>query len=296
MQKKYPVRLSENRIFVDAYMSQQLGFSSRQIKKLFKGKKVCINGKPAYRDNKLKDGDILEVDLFVEAREDIVPEDIKLDIIYEDEYLLAVNKPPYMLVHPTPNHPGRTLLNAAAYYFAGKGEEVSLRLLNRLDMNTSGIVVMPKNGLVHGRLDEMMRSGGVRKFYTAVIEGIAAPEKGVIDRPIGKDESDPIKRKVKSDGQPAVTKYDTLKTGKSHSLVRLELVTGRTHQIRVHLSFLGHPIVGDTLYGKKSCLIGRQALHASDMELAHPVTGNLLKLHAEFPEDIRLLASRLELE
>ena len=259
MQKKYPVRLSENRIFVDAYMSQQLGFSSRQIKKLFKGKKVCINGKPAYRDNKLKDGDILEVDLFVEAREDIVPEDIKLDIIYEDEYLLAVNKPPYMLVHPTPNHPGRTLLNAAAYYFAGKGEEVSLRLLNRLDMNTSGIVVMPKNGLVHGRLDEMMRSGGVRKFYTAVIEGIAAPEKGVIDRPIGKDESDPIKRKVKSDGQPAVTKYDTLKTGKSHSLVRLELVTGRTHQIRVHLSFLGHPIVGDTLYGKKSCLIGRQA-------------------------------------
>ncbi|HPL99163.1 MAG TPA: RluA family pseudouridine synthase, partial [Bacillota bacterium] len=212
MQKKYPVRLSENRIFVDAYMSQQLGFSSRQIKKLFKGKKVCINGKPAYRDNKLKDGDILEVDLFVEAREDIVPEDIKLDIIYEDEYLLAVNKPPYMLVHPTPNHPGGTLLNAAAYYFAGKGEEVSLRLLNRLDMNTSGIVVMPKNGLVHGRLDEMMRSGGVRKFYTAVIEGIAAPEKGVIDRPIGKDESDPIKRKVKSDGQPAVTKYDTLKT------------------------------------------------------------------------------------
>ena len=296
MQKKYPVRLSENRIFVDAYMSQQLGFSSRQIKKLFKDKKVCINGKTAYRDNKLKDGDIIEVDLSVEAREDIVPENIKLDIIYEDEYLLAVNKPPYMLVHPTPNHPGGTLLNAAAYYFAGKGEEVSLRLLNRLDMNTSGIVVMPKNGLVHGRLDEMMRSGGVRKFYTAVIEGIAAPEKGVIDRPIGKDESDPIKRKVKSDGQPAVTKYDTLKTGKSHSLVRLELVTGRTHQIRVHLSFLGHPIVGDTLYGKESCLIGRQALHASDMELAHPVTGNLLKLHAEFPEDIRLLASRLELE
>lgn len=296
MQSKYEIRHSSGRVFVDAYMSESLGFSSRQIKKLFKDKRVCINGKPAYRDEKVKDGDILEVDLPGDGRKDIVPEDIKLDIIYEDEYLLAVNKPPYMLVHPTPTHPTGTLLNGAANYFAEKGEEASLRLLNRLDMNTSGIVVIPKNGLVHGRLNEMMRAGRIKKFYTVVIEGIAEPEKGVIDKPIGKDEADPIKRKVRSDGQQAVTVYDTLKKGKGYSLVRLELLTGRTHQIRVHFSFLGHPIVGDTLYGRESCIIGRQALHASDMELAHPAGGSILKLHAALPEDIRLLLSRLELE
>ncbi|NLK34219.1 MAG: RluA family pseudouridine synthase [Gracilibacteraceae bacterium] len=168
--------------------------------------------------------------------------------------------------------------------------------MNRLDMNTSGIVVIPKNGLVHGRLNEMMRAGRIRKFYTAVVEGIAEPEKGVIDKPIGKDEADSIRRKVRNDGQQAVTVYDTLKKGKGHSLVRLELLTGRTHQIRVHFSFLGHPIVGDILYGRESRIIGRQALHASDMELVHPVGGSILKLHAALPEDIRLLLSRLELE
>ena len=116
MQSKYEIRHSSGRVFVDAYMSESLGFSSRQIKKLFKDKRVCINGKPAYRDEKVKDGDILEVDLPGDGRKDIVPEDIKLDIIYEDEYLLAVNKPSYMLVHPTPRHPAGTLLNGAANY------------------------------------------------------------------------------------------------------------------------------------------------------------------------------------
>ena len=145
---KYEIRLSEGKKYIDAYMSESLGFSSRQIKKLFKNKKVWLNGKPVYKDNKLAEGDILEVDLTEETREDILPENIELDIIYEDEYLLVINKPPYMLVHPTPNHPAGTLLNAAAYYFAGKGEKLSLRLLNRLDMNTSGIVVLPKTAVV----------------------------------------------------------------------------------------------------------------------------------------------------
>lgn len=289
MQRKYEIRLRGGKIFIDAYMSESLGFSSRQIKKLFKNKKVCINGKPVYKDYKLAEGDILEVDLSEEAREDILPENIELDIIYEDEYLLVINKPPYMLVHPTPNHPTGTLLNAAAYYFADKGEKVSLRLLNRLDMNTSGIVVMPKSAMVHSKLDEMMRSGRVKKYYKAVVEGIVVPGKGIIDKPIGKDETDPIKRRAKNDGQPAVTIFNTLKKGMNHSLMRLEIVTGRTHQIRVHLSFIGHPIVGDTLYGKESSLIGRQALHASDMELPHPVQDGIIKLHAELPSDMQKL-------
>jgi 23S rRNA pseudouridine1911/1915/1917 synthase len=296
MQKKYTVSLGKNRTLIADYMSEALGFSSRQAKKLLKDKKVCINGKTAYRDNKLSDGDIIEIDLSEEPRKDILPENIELSIIYEDEHLLAVNKPPFMMVHPTPNHPNGTLLNGVAYYFEKQGIKAALRLLNRLDMNTSGIVVIPKSAAVHSKLNGMIKAGEVKKFYLAVIEGNIEPEKGIIDEPIGKDETDSIRRKVKADGQPAVTIYETLKKSKGHSLVRLELITGRTHQIRVHLSYLGHPVAGDTLYGKVSRLIGRQALHASDMELIHPEAGNTIKLHGELPEDMRILVSRLELE
>ncbi len=296
MQKKYEVSCGENRIYVVDYMSGPLGFSSRQAKKLLKDKKVLINGKTAYRDNRLSSGDLLEIDLSEESREDIAAEDIELSIIYEDDCILAVNKPPYMLVHPTPNHPGGTLLNAVANHFRKQGKKMALRLLNRLDMNTSGIVVIPKSAEVHRALNESMKAGGVRKYYIAVIEGVIKPEKGIIDKPIGKNEADPIRRRVASDGQPAVTVYETLNKSKGCSMVRLELLTGRTHQIRVHLSHLGCPIIGDTLYGKESLLIGRQALHASDMELPHPLGNGIIKLHAELTADIIRLAAELELE
>lgn len=296
MQKKYEVSCYDHRIYIIDYMSGHLGFSSRGTKKLLKEKKVRINGKIAYRDSRLRDGDLLEVDLSEESRVDIAAEDIELSIIYEDDCILAVNKPPYMLVHPTPNHPTGTLLNAVANHFRKQGKEAAPRLLNRLDMNTSGIVVIPKSAAVHRALDESMKSGRVRKYYIAVIEGVIKPEKGVIEEPIGKDEADPIKRRVANDGQPAATVYETLSKSKGCSMVRLELLTGRTHQIRVHLSHLGCPIIGDTLYGKESRLIGRQALHASDMELPNPDGSGIIKLHAELPADIIELAAELELE
>lgn len=303
MLKKYEVNCGEDKVLIADYMSGNLGFSSRQAKKLLKDKRVSINGKAAYRDNRLKTGDVLEIDLSEEPREDIVPENIELSIIYEDDYILAVNKPPYMLVHPTPNHPTGTLLNAAAWHFRKHGGEGALRLLNRLDMNTSGIVVLPKSAAVHSALDAKMKAGSIKKFYTAVIEGVLVPEKGIIDAPIGKNDADPIRRMVLSNGQPAVTAYETLKKAKGFSMVRLELLTGRTHQLRVHLSHKGCPIVGDTLYGKESRLIGRQALHASDMELPYYITSDVgstacrtIKLHAELPLDIGKLAAELELE
>lgn len=286
----------ENKMPIIEYMSEILELSARQSKKLIKDKKVRINGKKAYRDSHVKDGDLVELDTSEQANAAIVPEDIPLSIIYEDEHVLAVNKPPYMLVHPTPNHPGGTLLNGIAWYFRQKGEETSLRLLNRLDMNTSGVVIIPKSAAVHSRLDELMKTGAVRKLYTAVVDGSIEPQKGRIAEPIGRDASDPIKRKVTADGQPSLTIYETLKSSAEHSLVRLELVTGRTHQIRVHLSHLGHPVTGDELYGIVSGLIGRQALHASDMELPHPRGSGTLKLHAELPEDMQLLVHRLGLE
>jgi 23S rRNA pseudouridine1911/1915/1917 synthase len=299
MLKTYKVNCGKTKILISDYLTEAAGVSARQAKKLLKHKKVLLNGKQAYRDNKLKDGDILELDMSEERREDIIAEAIELSVIYEDEHLLAVNKPPYMLVHPTPNHPSGTLLNAAAYYFARKDGNIPLRLLNRLDMNTSGVVVLPKNSAVHKAMDEQMNKGSIRKFYIAITEGVLTPEKGVIAEPIGKDEDNPIRRKVTPEGQPAATAYETISRAGDYSAVRLELMTGRTHQIRVHLSHMGCPIVGDSLYGKESPLIGRQALHAVSMTLPLELPGMEIKtieLHAELPQDMKELAEKLGLE
>lgn len=296
MYKEYKVKCGDGRVLLIDYMTGLLDFSSRQSKKLVKERKVLVNGKAAFRDTRLKNGDTVEINMAEELNSDILPEALGLSIIYEDDSLLAVNKSPYMLVHPTPNHTGGTLLNGVAHYFREKGLQCSLRLLNRLDMNTSGIVIIPKSAAVHSKLDEMMQAGSVRKFYTAVTDGVVKPENGRIEEPIGKDEADPIKRMVRSDGQPSVTVYETIRSTGTHSLVRLELLTGRTHQIRVHLAFLGYPITGDGLYGTPSDYIGRQALHASDMELPYPEGKGILKLHAELPDDFRKLLRQLELE
>ncbi|MGE5631839.1 MAG: RluA family pseudouridine synthase [Caulobacteraceae bacterium] len=296
MIKQYTVNCGGKKEYIIDYMTGTLGFSGRKSKLLIKDRKVLINGKAAFRDSRLKDGDLLELDLSEEAREEVVPENIGLNIVYEDDFMLVVDKPPFMLVHPTPNHQSGTLLNAVAYHFSKQGIHTAVRLLNRLDMNTSGLVVVPKSSEIHSRLGEMMRKGEIKKCYTAIIEGSLSPEKGIIDKAIDKDPDNPIKRKVMDQGQRAVTKYETIKEIKGYSILRLELVTGRTHQIRVHLSHLGHPIVGDSLYGKASPLIDRQALHAYGMEFMHPVGGNTVKLHAELPRDIEALISEIESE
>lgn len=296
MYKEYKVKYGEGRILLLDYMTGSLDFSSRQSKKLIKEGRVHVNGKAAFRDTRLKNGNTVEINMAEEQNNDILPEAIELSIIYEDASILAVNKPPYMLVHPTPNHPKGTLLNAVAYYFREQGKHASLRLLNRLDMNTSGIVIIPKSAAVHSKLEEIMKAGSIRKFYTAVVDGAVKPESGRIEEPIGKDEADPIKRTVRSDGQPSVTVYETMRSTGTHSLVRLELLTGRTHQIRVHLAYKGCPVTGDELYGEASDYICRQALHASDMELPHPGGNGILKLHAELPEDFAKLLKQLKLE
>lgn len=296
MYRKYTVNCRDEKVKIIDYMTDFLGFSSRKSKKLLKERKLLVNGKTGYRDKKLKDGDVLEIDLTEEPRQDVLAENIPLSVVYEDDFMLALNKPPFMLVHPTPNHPQGTLLNAVSYYFKSRGEQISLRLLNRLDMNTSGLVIIPKTSEVHNILGAMMGEGRIKKYYTAVIEGVMSPDRGIIDKPIGKDPENEIKRKVTEEGKTAVTIYETLEVLNGYSVLKLELVTGRTHQIRVHLSSAGHPIVGDSLYGRVTDLIGRQALHASDMELPHPVSGLKLKLHSDLSDDIIELINKLKSE
>lgn len=294
MIKEFELQNIDGKINIIDYLTESMGLTTRKSKMLIKERKVTINGKAGYWDSKLKNGDRIAIDLVETVKEDIVPQPIPLDIIYEDSYLLAVSKPAFMLVHPTQNHQEGTLANGIAYYFSCNGVTANVRLLNRLDMNTSGVVLIPKTSELHGLLGKQMSEGKIRKEYIAVIEGRMAPERGSIDLPLGPDPSDPIKRAVMKDGQQAVTEYCTVGELKGASILTLRLLTGRTHQIRVHLSYMGHPILGDTLYGRESSLISRQALHAQEMELIHPMTDETVILKAKLPDDIEKLIDGLK--
>ncbi len=294
MIEKYVVSLDVEKRELKEYLIEQFEFSSRRIKMLLKNKKILINGKYAYWDSKIKDKDILYMNLADRINDEIKAQQIPLNIIYEDEYMLVMNKPPFMLVHPTMNHMEGTLANGVKSYFERTMQNIAIRFLNRLDMNTSGIIVLPKDSKTHSCLNEMMSKNLIIKTYMAVVEGEVCPKKGTIEMPIAKDEKDKIKRIVSSNGQTAITEYSVIEYLKDASVVELRLITGRTHQIRVHLSHIGYPITGDSLYGSQSNLINRQALHACSMQLEHPKTKEVLILKAPIPTDISDLINGLK--
>jgi 23S rRNA pseudouridine1911/1915/1917 synthase len=223
-----------------------------------------------------------------------MPENIPIDIVYEDAYFLAVNKPAGMLVHPTTNHPGGTLANGIKYYFASKGLDIPVRLANRIDMDTSGLVIIAKSGEAHAAIAAQFDKESCEKFYLAAAEGSFASCHGIIDMPIGIDETNPIRRAVRPDGQKSITEYQVLEQYKEAAYIQLKLITGRTHQIRVHLSNMGHPLLGDKLYGGNEQYIQRQALHAYEMRFIHPYQNSMLILRAEPPKDIEELIHHLQ--
>jgi 23S rRNA pseudouridine1911/1915/1917 synthase len=214
--------------------------------------------------------------------------DIPIDIIYEDEGLLIVNKQPHMVVHPTRSHQDNTLANGVAYYFKNKGIKRKVRFVNRLDMNTSGIVIIAKNPYVHNQLAEQMKENSVEKYYYAIVEGVLRGE-GTINEPIVRLREEDIVRVVHPSGKESITHYRAEKTFNNMTLVKLKLITGRTHQVRVHMKHIGHPIVGDTLYGKESTLIDRQALHCYEMKFINPLSGEDLRVTCPLPEDMKFV-------
>jgi 23S rRNA pseudouridine1911/1915/1917 synthase len=293
MKNNIKIQLNNETINIKQYMEDSLGYTARQVKKLLKEKKVTINNRKAYWDNVLKNGDILEIDMKEEVNSSIIPQDLPLEILYEDDWFIAVNKPPFMVVHPTKGTTEGTLANAVMYHYNKSNQAIPLRFLNRLDMNTSGVVVLPKSSKSHSSLNAQMEAGEIKKKYIAVVEGLIQPPKGLIEQPIGKDPLNPIKQAISQQGQYAATIYNTIKGFDCATLVELELLTGRTHQIRVHLNYLGHPIIGDELYGSKSEKIARQALHAKTMVFKHPANGEVIELTANIPLDIENLIEQL---
>ena len=243
---------------------------------------ILLNGEWAYVGQFLKEGDHLEIRIIEsESSEQIVPAELPLDIVYEDEDLLIINKPADMPIHPSINNYDNTLANALMWYYQQKEETFVYRCINRLDRDTTGLLIVAKNMLSGGILSDMSKKREIHREYLAIAE---VPQEGVIDAPIARKEESVIERCVDFEkGDRAVTHYWRLDYRNGYSLVRLKLETGRTHQIRVHMKYLGHPLTGDYLYNPDYRILNHQALHSWKLAFRHPITGAQMQFKADPP-------------
>ncbi|MFE4710491.1 MULTISPECIES: RluA family pseudouridine synthase [unclassified Paenibacillus] len=276
---------------------------------------IMVNGERVYISVKIRTGDIVEIRMETEVSEDILPQPIPFESLYEDEHLLVVNKAAGIIVHPTHGHYTDTLANGIVHYWAEKGERYRFRPVHRLDQETSGVLVIAKNPFAHQHISEQMIAGTVDKRYTAFVHGVPAVPEGDIDGPIDRDPAEPHRRIVTPDGYPSLTRYKVMETYSGGSRVELKLETGRTHQIRVHMTSIGCPLIGDGMYrhplyseavptpAQQAQLAGiaaldaampRQALHAVRLSLRHPVLPQNLIFEAPLPPDMAALESELK--
>jgi 23S rRNA pseudouridine1911/1915/1917 synthase len=243
---------------------------------------VTVNGVKANWNNPLKIGDKVLFNLFEDAAPlNTLDYFYELQVLYEDDHVIVVNKPPNMSTHPNDNSNKRTLLHAVQFYVQSKGENVTIRQVHRLDKDTTGAILFAKHALSGAILDRMLEKHEIKRTYLAIVDGQIKKKKGKISEPIGRDRHHATRRRVSTSGQAAATHYQVIKVENGHSYVKCWLETGRTHQIRVHLSHLGHPLLGDTLYGGKP-LFKRQALHAAKLEFKHPITSENINCYAPF--------------
>ncbi|MBQ6811939.1 MAG: RluA family pseudouridine synthase [Agathobacter sp.] len=261
-----------------------------QLKKTSEG--ICRNGVWAYVNEKLSAGDCLSLHLVEEYTDSsIQPLYVPLDIVYEDEDILVINKPANMPIHPSMNHHEGTLANGLMYYFQEKEELFTFRCINRLDRDTSGLTIVAKHLLSAGILSRQVSAREIKRTYRAICHGLV-DEHGTIDAPIARAADSTIERCVNIEtGEIAITHYKRIAydTEKNLSLVELHLETGRTHQIRVHMKYIGHPIIGDFLYNPDYIFCNRQALHSSSLDFIHPITKKEMHFASPLPEDLKCI-------
>lgn len=282
---------------IAAFLTKQ-GWTSQNLKNLRKTPDgIEVNGERAFQNYRLQLEDLLKVRVMEEASSGkIVPVKLPFSIVYEDEDIIAVNKPADMPIHPSLRNYENSLANALMYYYAQQDSPFVFRCINRLDRDTSGLTIVAKNSVSAGILGKQMAASvknscipkPLRREYLGIVRGESVPEHGTIEAPIARKDTSVIERMVDfQNGEHAVTHYEVVKRGHGHSLLKLWLETGRTHQIRVHLKYAGFPLIGDYLYNPDMEYIHRQALHSYRLTFLHPITGQSLQLEAPMPEDMK---------
>jgi 23S rRNA pseudouridine1911/1915/1917 synthase len=245
-----------------------------------------LTGKLLAEHGVQKNGAMLKLRLFPKERPGIEPDWADMNVLFEDDFMLIVNKPVGLEVHPSSHGQKGTLANAVSAYYEMTGKPCKVRPVHRLDKDTTGPVIFAKNELANLVLEKAMKEKKIERLYTAIAEGRIGGQHGVINEPIGQDRLHSTRRRVSETGEPAVTHYEVAERFRDHTLLRLRLETGRTHQIRVHLSHIGHPIAGDGMYGGTRKYISRQALHGEKLICFHPWTGEKIHVRAPLPDDM----------
>jgi len=274
-------------------LRQYLHLSSRLIRKCKKEKDITVNGRKRSMNGICNRGEIIKV--FMKPDPNIFePQNIPIDIIYEDMDLIVVNKPSGVVVHPTKGHKDWTIGNAVAYHADAVGETYKIRFVNRLDRDTTGLLIIAKNGYAQQFVSDRMQINEVEKYYMALVEGVVDRDSGTINEPIGREDIEDIKRIVKPDGKPSITHYEVVERYKNATLVKIKLETGRTHQIRVHMKHIGHVLVGDTLYGTTmGDVLDRQGLQAIGLKFETPRNG-VVDLEMSLYDDIKSAIEKLK--
>lgn len=290
----YVVNPEDQLTYLRDVFKKKLPVSHALLTRLKVQGKIRVNGQTAFTNYRLQAGDRITVDLNLEEENKIIPQDIPLEIVYEDIDIMVINKPAGMAVHPIKERPEGTLANAVTFYWAARGESRLFRPINRLDKGTSGLVLVAKSQYAHQAMFKQQKQGLVKRRYQALVEGCLKEDQGSVDLPIAHAEPDSTARRtVNADGKAAVTHYQVVKRFQDACLLTLQLETGRTHQIRVHMSYLGHPVWGDPIYGQVSPLISRQALHAGWTSFLQPRTLTPLQFEAPLPADMQQLLDLL---
>lgn len=274
---------------IDSYLAEKLDLSRSKIQKLIKEKKVLVNGKEVNSSYSIKVNDEIEVNDNLDYEIKVEPENIPLDIVYEDDDLLIINKESGMVVHPAPGHYSGTLVNALLYKYPSlQGEGLRPGIVHRLDKDTSGLMIVAKNDWSLEKLSTMISAKSVERKYLAIVDGVIKHETGEIDAPIGRDLNNRQKMAVTDiNGKEAITHFKVLERFKNNTLVECKLDTGRTHQIRVHMAYIGYPVTNDPLYGRGRATEFGQMLHSYSIKFKHPRTNKELEFEVGLPKEFQ---------
>lgn len=304
----YTVKAETKAERLDTFISSKSGLSRSYIQKLIKQGLLIVNSRTEKARYKIRHGDLIELTIPDEPQVTLIPEEIHLEVIWEDRHIIVVNKPPGMVVYPSAGHKSGTLLNALISRcgkLASVGAPLRPGVVHRLDKDTSGLIIFAKNNTAYLNLSKQFKEREVEKHYLALLYGNLKTDRSEISFPVGRSVSDRKKMSTKTrKGKEAITQFEVIERFKSATLSKVKIITGRTHQIRVHFAASGHPVLGDNTYGKKSTIkfgqktisFNRQMLHAHSLKFIHPVTGQPMKLTAPMPEDVKKAIEELSEE